>query len=132
MFSPSRISSEAPEVLHGPEVVPRPLSHEEIALSPIQADAPKDTSIAASSSWQDEHDTEYAGSRALERRELYQQPPETSLIERKWRRRRIIVTGVMVAVAFIAGGGIGGGVGSSIAVNRMRYDIRTALEEDEC
>lgn len=133
MFQPSRISSEAPEVVCGPEVVPRPTSPEEIALSPRSANAQKHTSTSAST-WQegDDQSTD-AGSRTLEQRELYQHdnepPPQTSTIERKWRRRRIMVTAAMVAVAFLAGGGIGGGVGSSIASKKTRFVPNCSEEE---
>ena len=125
MFRPSRISSEAPEVIHGPEVIIRPASPEEIALSPRTAEALKHTS-ASTSSWQEreEQDTD-AGSRTQEQSELYQRgdetPPQASLIEAKWRRRRLIVTAVMIAVAFLVGGGIGGGVGSAVASHKARF-----------
>ena len=107
-------------MLHGPEVIPRPESPEQIALSPRTIEAQKHTSTS-SAAWHEENETD-AGSRTLEREELYQHdtPPPASLIEKKWRRRRIIITAVMVAVAFLVGGGIGGGVGSSIATSKAK------------
>lgn len=117
-FKPSRISSEAPEVVQAPEPVYQASIHEDASRT-SRTELQKDTLAASTSSWRD--DDQETELEILDARRHTYQFPQKSIDENKWRRRRLMVTAAAVVVAFLVGGGVGGGIGTAIATSRARY-----------